>query len=457
MTLAPATPHDADGLVRLDALGQRRLIADGRLTVLELVQAHLATIAVQEDRIQAWAFLDADHARAQASERDAERRAGQPQGPLFGLPVGVKDVIDTADMPTECGTALLRGRRPGRDATVVARLRAAGAVILGKTVTTELAVYTPGKTRNPCDLERTPGGSSSGSAAAVAAHMVPLALGTQTNGSVIRPAAFCGIVGYKPSFGLIGRSGVLRQAPTFDHVGVLARSLADAALLAEALIGRDEADPDTRPAARPDLLATLQAPWPLAPRLAFARTSAWPEAEPGTQAAFMELATLLGTACETVDLPEPADRAHAAHGLIMAAEMAASFAPLWERGRDRLSPKLRAILENGRTVTAFDYLAALELKDRLLAAIEPLLDSYDAILTPAAPGEAPVGLESTGSPAFCTIWTFLGLPAVTVPLLEGPAGLPMGVQLVGRRGDDARLLRTARWLLDRVAGAEAKA
>jgi len=455
MAEAPATPHDADGLVRLDALGQRRLIADGRLTVLELVQAHLATIAAREELVQAWAFLDPDHALAQARELDALRRAGGPQGPLFGLPVGVKDVIDTADMPTECGTVLLQGRRPRLDAAVVARLRAAGAVVLGKTVTTELAVYTPGKTRNPCDPARTPGGSSSGSAAAVAAHMAPLALGTQTNGSVIRPAAFCGVVGYKPTFGLVARTGVLRQSPTLDHVGVFARSLADAALLAEAMIGHDVGDPDTRPAARPDLLATLQAPWPVAPGLAFVRTPAWPEAEPATEAAFMELAAVLGTACQQVELPEPAGQAHATHGLIMAAEMAASLAPLWERGRDRLSPKLQAILEGGRTTRAFDYLAALELRQRLLAAIEPVFDNFDAILTPAAPGEAPAGLESTGSPAFCTIWTFLGLPAVTVPLLEGPTGLPMGAQLVGRRGDDARLLRTARWLLERVAGAGA--
>ncbi|HET6468435.1 MAG TPA: amidase, partial [Geminicoccaceae bacterium] len=246
-----APPRDADDLVRLPAHQLLGLLLDGRLASEELTRACLARIEAREPEVQAWAFLDPAHALAQARERDAAKRAGRPLGPLHGLPVGVKDIFDTADMPTENGTVLLAGRRPTRDAAVVERLRAAGAVVMGKTVTTELAVYAPGKTRNPRHPEHTPGGSSSGSAAAVADHMVPLAIGSQTNGSVIRPAAFCGVLGFKPSAGLISRHGVLAQSPMLDHVGTFANHLADLALLTEPLIGFDARDQGTRPTARP--------------------------------------------------------------------------------------------------------------------------------------------------------------------------------------------------------------
>ena len=404
-------------------------------------------------RVQAWAFLDPEHALAQARAADDVRLSGQPVGPLHGVPVGIKDIIDTADMPTENGSVLHAGRTPSRDATVVARLRGAGAVILGKTVTTEFATYTPGKTRNPHDPEHTPGGSSSGSAAAVAAGMVPLALGSQTNGSVIRPASFCGVWGFKPTHGLIPRHGILALSRTLDHVGLFARGVEDLALLAEQLVGHDERDPDTRPRARLPFVEVAAGEPPLPPMLALVKTPLWERADAETKEAFAELVEHLGDRVEELELFPSAAEAWQWHRTIMEAEMAANLEREWETGRDRLSESLRAQLARGREVRALDY-------QRARARIRPVQDSflelfeqrYDAILTPAAPGTAPPGLASTGDPAFCTLWTLCGMPAVSVPLMQGAAGLPLGVQLVGPREGDARLLRTARWLVARVAG-----
>jgi len=355
-------------------------------------------------------------------------------------------------MPTEYGSALCAGRTPFRDATVVAMLRSAGAVIMGKTVTTEFAYFTPGKTRNPHNCEHTPGGSSSGSAAAVAAGMVPLALGSQTNGSTIRPAAFCGVVGFKPTHGLISRHGVLTLSRTLDHVGLFARSIDDVALLAEQIVGYDERDPDTRPRARIPFVQVAAEEPPLPPMLALVKTPYWERTDEETKAGFTELIEHLGDRVEEVDLFPSAADAWEWHRTIMGAEMAANLEWEWEKGRDRLSESLRAQIERGREVRAIDY-------QRAIARIRPIHESfveifeqrYDAILTPAATGTAPAGLDSTGDPVFCTLWTLCGMPAISLPLLEGADGLPLGVQLVGPRDGDARLLRTARWLATRVA------
>lgn len=425
-------------------------VREGRTTCEDMVSACLDRIRAADPDVEAWAFLDPDYALDQARRADAARQQGQSLGPLHGVPVGIKDIIDTEDMPTEDGTVLHQGRRPDHDATVVSLLRAAGAVIMGKTVTTEFAVYHPGKTRNPHDPNRTPGGSSSGSAAAVAAGMVPLAIGSQTNGSVIRPAAYCGVVGYKPSHGTISRHGVLHMSYALDHLGVFAASVEDAAGLAELLMAYDPQDPDMRPSARPELARTALEDPPLPPRLAFVKSPVWDQAEPDTQAAFAELVEFLGDRAVEMELPSVFDEAVELHRTIMEADIAVSFAPDYERGKDRLSAVLREMIERGQRVPAGDYIRAVARIPLLNGAVEPFYDAFDAILTPATTGEAPRGLDSTGSPVFCTIWTLLGAPAVTLPLLQGPDGLPLGVQLVGRRGDDARLLRTARWLSDQV-------
>jgi Asp-tRNA(Asn)/Glu-tRNA(Gln) amidotransferase A subunit family amidase len=425
-------------------------VREGRATATELVRDCLARIEEREPDVQAFACLDRGHALAQAEALDLQRAQGRALGPLHGVPVGIKDIFDTSDYPTELGSPLWAGRTPRRDAAAVTRLRAAGAVILGKTVTTEYAYRQPGKTRNPHDRERTPGGSSSGSAAAVGAHMVPGAIGSQTNGSVIRPAAFCGVVGFKPTHGLIARTGALSLSRTLDHVGVFARTVEDAALLAEVLVGFDAGDPDTRPLARPPFAAAAAGEPPLPPRLAFVRAPAWPHADEVTRAAFAELVAFLGDAASEVELGESYGRAAGMHRTIMEVEMAHNLHRDYEAGRERLSGPLRQLIERGRAHRAIDYTGAVAGIGRLNDGLDEVFDEYDAILTPAAPGEAPRGLESTGDPVFCTLWTCLGLPAITLPLLRSEAGLPLGVQLVGRRDNDARLLRTARWLVTLV-------
>jgi Asp-tRNA(Asn)/Glu-tRNA(Gln) amidotransferase A subunit family amidase len=421
-------------------------IREGRITSAELVEDCLHRVAEVDPAIEAWAHLDRDHALAQAAALDEHRRHGRAIGPLHGVPVGVKDIFDTGDLPTEFGSPIWAGRTPRQDAAAVARLRAAGAVIMGKTVTTEYAYYKPGKTKNPHDPARTPGGSSSGSAAAVAAGMVPGAIGSQTNGSVIRPAAFCGVVGFKPTHGLIPRSGALELSRTLDHVGVFARSVEDAALLAEVLVGFDEEDRDTRPVARPPFAAVAASEPPLPPRFAFVRSPVWDQADEVTREAFAELVDALGEAASDVELGSGFSRVIDLHRVVMDVEMAHNLRRDYEQGRDQLSPQLRELIERGRTHLATDYCTALAAIAPLNAALDEVFNEYDAILTPAAPGAAP-GIETTGNPVFCTTWTYLGTPAITLPLMASDDGLPIGVQLVGGRGNDARLLRTAQWLV----------
>jgi Asp-tRNA(Asn)/Glu-tRNA(Gln) amidotransferase A subunit family amidase len=437
--------------VSLCALGLGAAAADireGRITSAELVGACLERIQAVDGEVQAWAFLDRDHAMRQAEAADLAHKQGKSPGPLHGVPVGVKDIFDTGDMPTELGSPLWAGRTPRRDAAAVSRLRAAGAVIMGKTVTTEYAYRQPGKTTNPHDASRTPGGSSSGSAAAVAALMVPGAIGSQTSGSVIRPAAFCGVVGFKPTHGLIPRSGALLLSRTLDHVGVFARSVEDAALLAETVAGFDEEDPDTRPIARPPLAAVAASEPPLPPRLAFVRTPVWERAEPVIREAFAELVQALGEAVAEVELGASFARAYDLQRTIMEVEAAHNLHRDYERGGTTLSAALRQLIERGRARTAVDYTGAVAGIAPLNHSLGSVFDEYDAILTPATPGEAPRGLETTGDPIFCALWTYLGVPAVTLPLLSSEAGMPIGVQLVGRRDGDARLLRTARWVVE---------
>ena len=319
---------------------------------------------------------------------------------------------------------------------------------MGKTVTTEFALYAPGKTRNPHDPARTPGGSSSGSAAAVAARMVPLAIGSQTNGSVIRPAAFCGIYGYKPTHGLISRHNVLALSRALDHVGGFARDLGDMARLAEAMMDFDGRDPDMRPDAAPDLAAA--AATAEAPRLALVETPVWSRAEEDTKAAFKTLAGALGAHVGRAKLPEAFDSAIDWHTTILCTDLARGFAAEYDEGRDRMSPRLRDMIERGQALGPGEREQALESVVALKQSLDELFGRYDVIITPAARGEAPLGLEATGDPAFCTIWTLCGAPAVTVPILEGGNGMPMGAQLVAGRGEDARLFHAARWLAEFV-------
>src|SRR5437899_3019713 len=439
-------------LHRLGACEAARMIRDGAVTSVEVVQACLARVREVDGQVQAWTFLDPDYALAQARAADEYRMSGQPIGALHGVPVGLKDIIDTADMPTENGSVLHAGRTPSRDASVVSLLRGAGAVMMGKTVTTEFATRTPGKTHNPHNPAHTPGGSSSGSAAAVAAGMVPLALGSQTTGSTIRPASYCGVYGFKPTHGLIPRHGMFQLSRTLDHVGLFARTIEDLALLLGELAAHDERDPDSRPRARVPYRDVAAAEPPLAPMFGFVKTSLWDRVDADAREAFAELVASLGDRIEEVELAVPTVEVLEWQRAIGGAEMAINLRREWDKGREKLSPALQARIEHGRQVRAVEYLSALSQIPQLNESLTELFEQrYDAILTPAAFGTAPAGLDSTGDPAFCALWTLCGVPALSVPLMQGANDLPLGVQLVGARHRAGQLLRTARWLVAHVA------
>jgi Asp-tRNA(Asn)/Glu-tRNA(Gln) amidotransferase A subunit family amidase len=451
-SISPVQLMDLTNLHLISATEAARLIRDGAISSEQLVEACLSRIRDVDPQVQAWAFFDPDHALAQARALDGLRLEGKPIGPLHGVPVGIKDIFDTADMPTENGSVIHAGRTPSRDATVVALLRAAGAVIMGKTVTTEFAYFSPGKTRNPHNPGHTPGGSSSGSAAAVAANMVPLALGSQTNGSTVRPAAYCGVIGFKPTHGLISRHRVFALSRTLDHVGLFARSIDDIALLAGQIVAYDENDSDTCPRARVPFAEVAAEEPPLPPMFAFIKTPMWERADEDTKEGLAEIIEHLGAQVEEVELFPSASEAWQWHHDIMSAEMALNLEREWKHSRDRLSEQLQTQIARGQEVRAIDYQRALAQIDPIHEGFVELFEQrYDAILTPAAPSVAPKGLSATGDPSFCTLWTLCGMPAISLPLLQSANGLPIGVQLVGPRLGDARLLRTARWLAARVA------
>ncbi len=431
-------------LTELTAVDARNHMAKGEVSCEAYTQACLDQIAARDKDIEAWAHLDPAHALEQARALDKQRATGKGIGPLHGLTVGIKDIIDTADMPTQHGCAAFKGRQSERDATCVAALRAAGAVILGKTVTTELATSTPNKTRNPHNSGHTPGGSSSGSAAGVAAKMMPLALGTQTGGSVIRPGSFCGVHALKPTLGLISRSGVLLQSHTLDTVGVYGRSLADLALITDALSQYDPSDAVSYAHARPNLSVALAAGTAIRPTFAFFKSPAWSQAEPAAKAAIEAFVAKLGAAATPVEIPSMSGIVEH-QGYVQGAENAGYYGPLLQRHPDGLTRHLTERLQQAVKVTGGDYVRALVARETAYAGVEQVLDRHSAILTLSSCGPAPKSLASTGNAIFNGMWTLLGVPCVSLPLMTVD-GLPCGVQLVGKRRDEGRLLAIARWL-----------
>ena len=424
---------------------------DGSCSSEELVTSCLKQIKSRENIVGAWAFLDEEASLTQSRHADRRMENNDVSGlSLNGVPIGIKDIFDTSDMPTENGTVACLGRQPEQDAAVIERLRNAGAVIMGKTVTAELAVYTPGKTTNPHNPARTPGGSSSGSAAAVASGMVPMAIGTQTNGSVIRPASYCGVVGYKPTFGMIPRAGILRQAPSLDQVGVFTRNVADSALLVSVLTGRQERYSDTLPWPNLDF-ARLMRKYDSPPRLAYARTPVWSESTSAAQGAFHAYIHDLKADIVELDFPEICDQAITCHRTIMLCEMAHSYKSLYDEHRSKISPMLLSMLDEGREISVSGYLDAKNLSAEIAGSVNHALKDFSAVLTPATPSEAPEGLEATGSPIFSTLWSLCGVPAVSLPLLKGASGMPLGLQIVSARGNDSTLLQVAQWLEDKTA------
>lgn len=418
-------------LHRLSATEVVRQIGDGRITAEEVVRAYIERIAEREREVQAWAYFDADAALAQARAVD-KRGAG---GLLAGVAVGVKDVIDTADMPTEYNSGVYRGYRPRADAACVALVRRAGGIILGKTVTTEFAARVTGPTRNPLNLEHTPGGSSSGSGAAVADFMVPLAFGTQTGGSTIRPAAYCGVVGYKPSFGTINCAGMKHYGESLDTIGVIGRTVEDCALLVHAVSSRP--------------LPEFSAKLPRAPRIGLCRTTRWNEASPATQALLEEAASSLakrGAEVRDFAMPQDFDELYDMQRIIADYEMARGLAWEYDNHRDLLSEHLRETLPKSFAMPRRRYAEAMQHARACRARFSSLFEGFDVLLTPSAPDEAPLGIERTGNSLFNRNWTLLGLPCVTVPAGRGPKGLPLGVQIVGAYDDDARALECAHWV-----------
>ena len=412
-----------------------RRIAAGEISAEAVVEACLERIAAREPSVHAWAGLDPDLVRRRARELDR----APSRGPLHGVPLGVKDVLDTADQPTEMGSPIYRGYRPVADAACVALARAAGAIILGKTVTAEFAGMAPGPTANPHNPAHTPGGSSSGSGAAVADFMVPAAFGTQTGGSILRPASYCGVIGYKPTFGTFNRAGLKFAAESLDTVGLLARSLDDIALLTAVLVGKEPA-----PVQRIES----------APRVGLCRTSLWEQAQPETVAAVEGAASKLsaaGAQVREVKLPDAFGGLRAAaRETINCYERSKSLAAEWQNHRELFSPQMQRCISQGLETRQEDYVAAIRLGEDCRAQLPAVFDGLDVLLTPCTNGEAPVGLNHTGDPGFQAIWTILHVPAMSLPTHRGPTGLPVGIQLIAPKHKDEQLLACARWIWERL-------
>ena len=419
----------------LTAVAAAKQLAQRTLSAETYALACIERISDREPVVQAFASFNADRVLAQARKLDA----GAIRGPLHGLPVGVKDIFDTFDLPTEYGSAVYEGHQPAADAAVVALTRHLGGIVIGKTVTTEFATFPPGKTRNPRNPSHTPGGSSSGSAAGVADGMFPLAFGTQTAGSVIRPAAYCGVTGYKPSFGLLPRGGVKTGSDTLDTVGLFSRCIEDAAYFIAAL---------TR---RPDLLLK---PWMgAAPRIGICKGHQWSRVQPEMAAALESAAARLskaGAVVREITLPARFEAMAAAQATIMSYEGGANRADDVLRNGDRMDPRLAEQCRKGLAVQGEDYAAAQALAHECRALLPDAFGDCDVWLAAAAPGEAPEGLSYTGDPVMNGVWTLLYTPCVTVNAGTGPKGLPVGLQVVGRFADDARMLSAAEWVAHKL-------
>ena len=438
-------------LHKLSAVEAAGAIRAGQISSEALVSACLEQIAATDSTIKAWAHLDPQIALAQAAEMDRIRKSGHATGPLHGVPVGLKDIIDTRFLPTERGSPIFAGRRPSEDAELVNRLREAGAVIMGKTKTTEMAFVHPTDTTNPHDAARTPGGSSSGSAAAVAAHHVPLAIGTQTNGSVIRPASFCGIYGFKPTRGTISRSGVLQTSVSLDQIGTFGRSLQDVALLSDAIGSFDPRDPGSFARPRGATLAGARAEAPVLPDLAWFDMPYHDRLDGDAREGLDAVIEALDARITRVPVSDKLSDLVAVQLTIHEYEFCQHLRETLDAHHDQLSETLKPVVSRGRKISQAQYEDAIAVKNSADEFFQKNSEDFDAVIAPSATGEAPPIGPTTGDPVFCTIWTLAGLPAVTLPLLVGENDLPIGVQLIGSIEKDDRLLRTAAWVQTTLA------
>ena len=396
--------------------------------------------------MKAWSHFNKKLLLEKAAEADEHRISGKPLGALHGLPVAVKDIIGTLDMPTECGTTIRKKMNTSQDSEVVNLLKVAGAIIMGKTETTELAYFHPGKTTNPHDYKRTPGGSSSGSAAAVAAYMAPLSIGSQTNGSTIRPASYCGVVGYKPSYGLISRYGILKQSDKLDQVGLFGKSVEDVALLARVLIKKDLFDPSTIHYSAEDMMDVCRKGPLFDPKFIFYKTKNWKNIDKESQKSFEIFIKTFKKNIEVFDTPSYFDDIPKYHKIIHETDMANNFQLYYKKYKKKLSKEMVSAIERGLKNSATEYAEAIDFMKRSYDSYKEVFEDYHGVLTPASSGVAPKGLGNTGSPEFSTVWTYLGLPSISLPLLTGKNDLPLGIQLIGDKHDDLRFLGVASWV-----------
>ena len=421
-------------------------VKDGKVSSVELCQKYIERINKFDKEIKAWAHFDKKLLLEKAKEADEYRTSGKPLGPLHGIPVALKDIIGTYDMPTECGTVLRKAVKKSQNAEIVDLLRSAGAIIMGKTSTTELAYYSPSKTTNPHDYSRTPGGSSSGSAAAIAAHMAPLSIGSQTNGSVIRPASYCGVVGYKPSYGLISRNGVLKTSYNLDQMGVFGRTVEDVALLTKILIKKDSYDPATIHYSAENMLEVCIKGPLFEPKFIFYKTENWKKIDKKSRDAFEFFIKTFKKNIEVFDTPSYFKDIKRYHQIIHETDMANNFQEYYKKSKNKLSKEMQLAISRGIKYSAKDYAEAIDFMKRSYESYSEVFEDYHGVLSPSSIGVADKGLKSTGSPEFCTVWSYMGVPTISLPLLQGQNNLPLGIQLIGEKYDDLRFLGIARWL-----------
>ncbi|MDB0036411.1 amidase [Pelagibacteraceae bacterium] len=421
-------------------------LREGEISSVEVCSQYIERIGKFEKDVKAWSHFNKKLLLEKAAEADEHRISGKPLGLLHGLPVAVKDIIGTLDMPTECGTTIRKKMTASQDSEVVNLLKIAGAIIMGKTETTELAYFHPGKTTNPHDYKRTPGGSSSGSAAAVAAYMAPLSIGSQTNGSTIRPASYCGVVGYKPSYGLISRYGILKQSDKLDQVGIFGKSVEDVALLAKVLIKKDLFDPSTIHYSAEDMIDVCRKGPLFDPKFIFYKTKNWKNLDKESQESFEIFIKTFKKNIEVFDTPSYFDDIPKYHKIIHETDMANNFQLYYKKYKKKLSKEMVSAIERGFKNSATEYAEAIDFMKRSYDSYKEVFEDYHGVLTPASSGVAPKGLGNTGSPEFSTVWTYLGLPSISLPLLTGKNDLPLGIQLIGDKYDDLRFLGVASWV-----------
>ena len=423
-------------------------LKSGEITSIDLCKSYIDRIKKFEKDVKAWQFFDEKLLLEKAEEADDYRKSGKPLGPLHGMPVAIKDIIGTYDMPTECGTVFRKKKSSSQDSEIVNLLKNAGAIVMGKTVTCELAYIHPSKTRNPHDYSRTPGGSSSGSAAVVASYMSHLSIGSQTGGSVIRPASYCGVVGYKPSYGLISRSGVLKVSDKLDTIGVFGRSVKDVAFLAKSLIRKDLYDASTIYFSSDRMLDVCEEKLEFDPKFIFYKTKNWKNINKKSQEAFEFLIKSFKKNIEIYDEPSYFKEIPKYHQIIHEVDMANNFQVYYDKDKSKLSKEMNDAISRGLKYSAKDYSDAIDFMKQSYESYKEVFEDYYGILTPSSNGVADKGLGSTGSADFQKIWTYLGLPSISLPLLTGENDLPLGLQLVGNKFDDLRFLGTAKWLED---------